>query len=148
MLAAIDGGTSSIKTSLGGRSSAEVTCTPISILPPWRSMSALRASAIACEPPSATTQPRAWAAAISIRPTALVMGWSRRENACAATPAQSALAWSVFHTRATMVAGGIAPAPKRANVKGCRGTRRTGWDASANTSSKCDAVGSKSRRHH
>ena len=57
MSAAIDGDTSSINTSLGGRSSAEVTRTPVSIVPPCRSMTATRASAIACDPPSATTQP-------------------------------------------------------------------------------------------
>ena len=43
MSAAIDGDTSSITTSLGGRSSTEVTRTPVSILPPWRSMSAANA---------------------------------------------------------------------------------------------------------
>ena len=52
MSAAIDGDTSSISTSLGGRSSAEVTRTPVSILPPWRARSAAKAEAIACEPPS------------------------------------------------------------------------------------------------
>ena len=65
---------------------------PVSILPPWRSMSATRASAIACEPPCATTHPLAWPAAISISPTALVIGRSRREKAWAAIPAHSALA--------------------------------------------------------
>ena len=52
-----------------------------------------------------------------------------------------------LHARATVVAGSIAAAPKRANVNGCRGTRRTGWEASANNASKCDVIGSNTRRH-
>ena len=99
-------------------------------------MSAASASAIARDPPSATTQPSACAATISISPTALVIGRSRRVNACAATPAHSACASFVFQSRATVVAGSIAPAPKRANVNGCRGTRRIGWEASAKRASK------------
>ena len=118
MSAAIDGDTSNITTSLGGRWSAEVTCTPVSILPPWRSMSEASASAIARDPPSATTQPSACPAMINISPMALVIGRSSRENACAATPAQSALACSVRHIRPTMVAGSIAATPKRASVNG------------------------------
>ena len=77
-------------------------------------------------------------ATISISPTALVIGRSRREKACAATPAHSALACSVVHVHASVVAGSIAPAPKRASVSGWRGTRSTGCEASANRSSKCD----------
>ena len=41
--------------------SDEVTRTPVSIVPPWRSMSAASAAAMACDPPSATTHPLAWA---------------------------------------------------------------------------------------
>ena len=147
MSAATDGDRSSMTTSVGGRSSAEVTRTAVSILPPWRSMSAARARAIAPDPPSATTHPLAWEAAISINPTALVMGRSRRENACAAIPAQSALASWVFQARPTTVAGVIAPTPKRARVNGCSGIRRTGCEASAKRSSKCFVGCSNTRRH-
>ena len=105
------------------------------------------ASAIACEPPSATTHPLACAATISISPTALVIGRSRRENACAATPAHSALASRSSTPAPTWSPAASPPAPKRASVSGCRGTRRTGCEASANRSSKCDAIGSNTRRH-
>ena len=146
MSAAIDGDTSSISTSYAGSWSTELTRTPVSIVPPWRSMSATNASAIDCEPPCATTQPLAWQAAISMSPTALVIGRSRRENACAAMPAQSALVSSVLHVRATAVAGTSAPAPKRTNVNGWRGTRSAGCEASANRSSKCSVGWSNTRR--
>ena len=81
-------------------------------------MSAARARAIDCEPPSATTQPSACPATINISPTALLIGTSRRENACAAAPAHSAVACSVRHSRPTAVAGRSAATPKRANVSG------------------------------
>ena len=89
-------------------------------------------------PPS----PLACPATISISPTALVIGRSRREKACAATPAQSALSLAPSsRAEPASVAGSIAAAPKRASVNGWRGTRRIGWEASANKSSNRDAIG-------
>ena len=140
MSAAIDGDTSSITTSLRREVVDEVTRTPG--LDPCRRGVRCRPPARRRSPanrPRATTHPLAWQATISISPTALVIGRSRREKACAATPAQSARACSVRHVRASAVAGSIAPAPKRASVSGWRGTRRTGCEASANKSSKCAA---------
>jgi hypothetical protein len=80
MSAAADGDTSSMTTSACGSSSTARTRRPVSIRPPWATMSAASASAIACDPPSATSQPLAWPDTISIAPTALVSGRSSRWN--------------------------------------------------------------------
>ena len=125
MSAAIDGDTSSISTSLRrevGR--PNVTRTPVSIVPPWRSMSATNASAIDCEPPlrhhpalgvAGGDQHRA-----RRRSSSAGRGGRTRARRCRPRAPWPA---SVLHVRLTAVAGSSAPAPKRANVNGWRGTR-------------------------
>lgn len=146
MSAAADGDTSRSNASCAGSSARDVTVTPVSIRPPCASMSATRASTMRCVPPSATTQPWACAAAVSVMPTALVSGRSKRQKAWAATPAQSARAWGVDHSRPSVVAGGSTRIPNRTRVTGWRGIRMTGWEMSANRSSKCAATGANTCR--
>ena len=123
MSAAIDGDTSSISTSLGGRSVDRRArarrsrscrrggrCRP----PARRRSPASRPP----RPPIPRRAPRRSASARR-RWSSAGRGGRRRARRCRPTAPWPA---SVCHVRANVVAGSIAAAPKRASVNGCRGT--------------------------
>ena len=76
------------------------------------------ASAIACEPPSATGQPTAWAAPASIAPAAAVVGRPRGWKLWAAMPAYSARASSVRPSAESSCARAVAA--RSSNDFACR----------------------------
>ncbi len=113
-------------TRAGGRSAAERTVTPVSIVPPSLVTSDASARAIDCDPPAATGQPPTWPAPISMRPAAELSGRSSGAMAWAATPANAARASSVRNSRAVRAAGASARTPKAASASGWDGTCSTG----------------------
>ena len=111
-------------------------------------MSAASASAIACEPPSATTHPLACAGDEQHQPDGAgqrtveaverVRGHAGPERLGLLLPPHPGQGGGRQHRRRRR----SAP-----TVSGCRGTRRTGWVASASRSSKRAAIGPNTRRH-
>ena len=113
-----------------------MTRRPVSILPPCSRSTDASASVIACEPPFATGQPKAWQALISAHPTEELIGRFIGLKAWAATPPNSARACGVRQERASSVAGAAAARPKRTSRTGWRGTCSTGRMMSSSSSSK------------
>ena len=102
------------------------TVVPVSIRPPRAVNIAAIVAEIVEEPPTATGQPKRWAAVPSAMPIADDMNEPRGRKACAATPANSARASSVCHRRASSPAGIAAYAPNRASATGWSGTCNSG----------------------
>ena len=77
-----------------------------------RAIAAASASAIACEPPAATGQPKLWQAAASAIPTAALSGRVSGLKEWAAAPPNSARAAGAASRRASSVAGASAGEPE------------------------------------
>ncbi len=133
--------------SAGGTSPAARTAVPVWILPPSSSSSIASASVIARDPPSATGHPWRWPAAMIVRPMAEVSGRWSGTKPCAATPPNSARAFSVCQRRAVTEAGSNVPTPKRASLIGWSGTCAMGRIKSSARSSKAREARPKVRRH-
>ena len=124
-----------------GRSSIVITLRRFSIAPPSEARYDAMESTIAWDPPRATGQPTAWAAAPRTRPKVEVNGRFSGSIEWALTPANRALARAPENARwASIFAGTRARAPKRAIRRGLLG-RRSGSMICSMSSGQSETIG-------
>ena len=137
--------TSSTTARAGGSSSSLFTRRPVSMRVPSEVSSATSASTTAPLPPSTTGQPKRWAIAVKSRGKTPERGAVSGSIECAAVPATSARASSVWNPFAMRWAELRPRSPNPAATSGCAGSVRIEPKKAGRISSMSRTSGEKMR---